>query len=127
MSAPSFSSLEALSWQLGIPQWHYQETSPSPQRNIHCPSNALLQSILQQNKLNEGIDEERLLAIWKEVAGSFIAQHAHPHSLKNKTLSLRVLQPAMRSHLQQIAPQLLVRLQKQLGKNTLTSLRFVLG
>jgi predicted nucleic acid-binding Zn ribbon protein len=56
-----------------------------------------------------------------------IAQHTSPVSLRKGELVLRVSQPAMRFHLEQMKPMLLERLRMQLGKDRLKAIRFTLG
>ena len=66
-------------------------------------------------------------AAWKELAGDFIARHTEPVSVKNGHLVLRVTQPAMRFHLEQMKPMLLARIREQLGENRIQSVKFTLG
>ena len=64
---------------------------------------------------------------WKELAGEFIASHTEPISVKSGHLVLRVTQPAMRFHLEQMKPMLLTRIRAQLGENRIKSVKFSLG
>lgn len=87
----------------------------------------LLGSILQNLKLHEGIEESRLRGAWREVAGSFVANQTEPLGLRHGTLTLRVLQPSMRFHLEQSRAQLLRRLKERLGPNTVREVKLVIG
>ena len=62
-----------------------------------------------------------------KLAGDFIARHTEPVSVKNGHLVLRVTQPAMRFHLEQIKPMLLTRIRSQLGQDRIMSVKFTLG
>lgn len=87
----------------------------------------LLSEILGSLQLNEGIEESRLRGAWREVAGDFVAQQTEPVSLRDGILTLRVLQPSMRFHLEQSRGQLLGRLRQQLGRETVREVRLTIG
>lgn len=84
-------------------------------------------SILKSAGLEDGLDEDQVRAAWKELAGDFIHRHTEPVSVKNGHLVLRVTQPAMRFHLEQMKPMLLTRIRAQLGENRIKSVKFALG
>lgn len=86
-----------------------------------------LTGILAQTGTADGIDEARLREAWRALAGDLIASQCEPVGLRKGEVSLRVLQPAMRFHLEQIKPLLLRRLQEELGDKRVRSVRFVLG
>lgn len=75
----------------------------------------------------DGLDEMEVLTAWKELAGDFISRHTQPVSVKGGHLLLRVTQPAMRFHLEQMKPLLLKRIQQQLGAQRIRSVKFALG
>ena len=75
----------------------------------------------------DGLHEDQVRSAWKELAGDFIARHTEPVSVKNGHLVLRVTQPAMRFHLEQMKPMLLTRIRSQLGEDRIKSVKFALG
>jgi hypothetical protein len=75
----------------------------------------------------DGLDEEEVRSAWKDLAGEFIARHAEPVAVKGGHLVLRVTQPAMRFHLEQMKPMLLERIRQQLGAERIRSVKFTLG
>jgi hypothetical protein len=75
----------------------------------------------------DGLDEEAVRAAWKDLAGDFIARHTEPVSVKGGHLVLRVTQPAMRFHLEQMKPMLLTRIRAQLGEERIRSVKFTFG
>ena len=87
----------------------------------------LVSSVLKASGANEGLQEEEVRSAWKSLAGDFVSQHAEPASVKNGMLVLRVTQPAMRFHLEQMKPMLLKRIQERLGADKVRSIRFALG
>ena len=86
-----------------------------------------LQAILRQAGASEGIDEDQVKSAWKELAGDFISRHTEPVSIKGGHLVLRVTQPAMRFHLEQMKPMLLTRIREALGADRILSIRFQIG
>jgi predicted nucleic acid-binding Zn ribbon protein len=84
-------------------------------------------AILRSAGAEEGLHEDQVRATWKELAGDFIASHTEPVSVKNGLLVLRVTQPAMRFHLEQMKPRLLTRIREQLGETRIHSVKFTLG
>ena len=92
-----------------------------------CRAASLVSSILKASGTSQGLQEEEVRGAWKSLAGEFIARHAEPVSVKNGMLVLRVTQPAMRFHLEQMKPMLFKRIQERLGADKVRSIRFTLG
>ena len=84
-------------------------------------------AILRAAGAEEGLHEDQVKSAWKELAGDFISRHSEPVSVKNGHLVLRVTQPAMRFHLEQMKPMLLQRIREQLGQDRIQSVKFTLG
>ena len=84
-------------------------------------------AVLRAAGADEGLQEDQVRAAWKEVAGDFISRHAEPVSVKGGNLVLRVTQPAMRFHLEQMKPMLLERIQGHFGRDQIKSVKFTLG
>ena len=95
-------------------------------KGIHLPSEAL-DGILRRFGIQDGLDEEDVKRAWKDLAGDFISAHSAPDSVKGGQLVLRVTQPAMRFHLEQMKPMLLERLRGQLGTDKIRAIRFTIG
>lgn len=88
---------------------------------------SFVSSILKSIGAGDGISEDEIRSSWKEIAGDFISQHTDPVSVKNGTLVLRVTQPAMRFHLEQMKPMLLKRIQADFGVDRIRLIKFTLG
>lgn len=86
-----------------------------------------IDEILKKQFFAEGINEEEVKAAWKEIAGDFIGSNTEPVSVKEGHLVLRVTQPAMRFHLEQMKPDLLRKIIERFGKNKIKSVKFTLG
>jgi len=107
-------------------EWRGIDEPPDLNSGVHRPGECLA-SILRRFGIQEGLDEEEVKSSWRELAGDFIATHSAPESVKGGQLVLRVTQPAMRFHLEQMKPMLLERLRERFGHDRIQSIRFVLG
>ena len=90
-------------------------------------ANVFIAAILRAAGAEDGLHEDQVRAAWKDLAGDLISRHTEPVSVKNGHLVLRVTQPAMRFHLEQMKPMLLARIRQQLGENRIQSVKFTLG
>lgn len=88
---------------------------------------AWVDDILRKQFFAESLDEDEVKAVWKELAGEFIGAHTEPVSVKEGNLVLRVTQPAMRFHLEQMKPELLRKIKERFGVEKIKSVRFTLG
>jgi predicted nucleic acid-binding Zn ribbon protein len=86
-----------------------------------------IDSILKKQFFAESLNEEDVKTAWKEVAGDFIGANTEPVSVKDGHLVLRVTQPAMRFHLEQLKPELLRKIKERFGKDKIKSIKFSLG
>ena len=119
------SRLEAIRRAI-LRDWRGGEEPAHLDERLHLPKE-FLAGIVRQAGATEGIDEERLRAMWKEVAGEFLSRHATPVSLKNGCLTLHVLQPAIRFQLEQTKGVLLKNIQAAAGEGLVKSIRFAVG
>lgn len=95
-------------------------------RNISEASN-WVDGILKKQFFAESLNEDEVKRVWKEVAGEFIGAHTEPVSVKEGHLVLRVTQPAMRFHLEQMKPDLLRKIKERFGADKIKSVKFNLG
>ncbi|MEJ6578893.1 MAG: DUF721 domain-containing protein [Akkermansiaceae bacterium] len=86
-----------------------------------------IEAILEGIGVRGGLDEDRVKEAWGALAGELVAKQTEPVSLRRGCLTLRVLQPAMRYHLEQLKPGLLRKLQAELGADNVKSLRLTIG
>jgi hypothetical protein len=109
-----------------LSEWRGADEAYDLNAGVHR-AEQFIASILRFAGLQDGIQEDELRAAWKELAGDFIARHTEPASVKGGHLVLRVTQPAMRFHLEQMKPMLLARIRQKLGENRILSVKFTLG
>ena len=107
-------------------EWLVWLNPRNPSRNIHQPSE-FVDGLLKSIGVSDGVDEQHLKEVWANVAGQFVAQHTVPESIRGGVLVLRVLQPTMKFHLQQMSTKLLENLHRVLGKNTVKKGVFKIG
>lgn len=107
-------------------EWLGCEKPLNPNKNVSAAGD-WVDEILRKQFFADSLDEEELKAAWKEIAGDFIGANTEPVSAKEGNLVLRVTQPAMRFHLEQLKPQLLKTIQSRFGKDKVRSIRFNLG
>ncbi|YCM46228.1 DUF721 domain-containing protein [Verrucomicrobiaceae bacterium 227] len=109
-----------------IHQWVGAPRPLNLNKNI-SEASAHIESILEAIGVRGGLDEERVKEAWSSLAGELVAKQTEPVSLRKGCLTLRVLQPAMRYHLEQLKPGLLRKLQAELGEDNVKSLRLTIG
>jgi hypothetical protein len=109
-----------------LEQWWGAGARSDPDKNI-TPAGDLMAGILSKLRLQDGIEESRLRSAWKEVAGEFVAGQTEPVSFSKGVLTLKVLQPSMRFHLDQSRGEILANLQKVLGRKKLREIRLTIG
>ncbi len=107
-------------------EWRGCDEALDLNSRIHDAAN-FIAAILRAAGAEDGLREDQVRGAWKELAGDFIARHTEPVSVKNGHLVLRVTQPAMRFHLEQMKPMLLARIREQLGQERIHSVKFTLG
>ncbi len=109
-----------------LTEWRGAEEPADLRANTHR-ADEFLARILRTGGLDAGVNEEEVKAAWLAMAGDFVARHAEPASVKDGVLILKVTQPAMRFHLEQMKPVLLKRIQEHLGRGKIKSVKFILG
>ena len=107
-------------------EWRGADEPEHLDSRVHQPGE-FVSEILRAAGAADGIELEKLREMWREIAGDFVARNAAPDSLKNGCLTLKVLQPAMRFHLEQMKGELLTNLKKSAGDGVVKSIRFALG
>ena len=88
----------------------------------------LLPKLMQRLGLSERLHENEVMQAWANIVGEFIAAHSSPVSLREGTLYVRVLQPALHYELEQISkPAILRKLKQRFGGKIVRDIRFRVG
>ncbi len=109
-----------------VGQWVGARRPLDLNKNVSKPVDHI-EAILDSIGLQGGLNEERVKEAWSSLAGELVAKQTEPVSLRKGCLTLKVLQPAMRYHLEQLKPGLLRKLQADLGEEHVLSLRLTIG
>ena len=107
-------------------EWLGCDNPLNPNKNVSAAGD-WVDAILRMQFFADSLDEEEVKKAWKEIAGDFIGANTEPVSAKEGNLILRVTQPAMRFHLEQMKPNLLRRIRERFGEDKIKSVRFTLG
>jgi len=107
-------------------EWRGADDPLDLQENVHLAADFVAE-ILRRAGMTEGMEEGHLRAIWREATGDFVAKCSEPVSLKGGCLTIRVTQPAMRFHLEQMRGSLLAKIQQAANNQKIKSLRFAVG
>lgn len=109
-----------------VSEWLGCEKPTNLEKNV-SDAGDWVDEILKKQFFAESIDEDAVKSAWKEIAGDFIGAHTEPVSVKEGHLILRVTQPAMRFHLEQMKPELLKNIKARFGAGKIKTIRFNLG
>ncbi|TAG08903.1 MAG: DUF721 domain-containing protein [Verrucomicrobia bacterium] len=109
-----------------LAEWHGCDEPLDVHAGVHRAAD-MLDSILRASGMQDGLLQQEVIDAWKKLAGEVVASHSAPVSIRNGHLILRVTQPTMRHHLEQMKPLLLKRLQSVLGAEAIRSIQFSLG
>jgi predicted nucleic acid-binding Zn ribbon protein len=107
-------------------EWRGADEPADLDAGIHL-AGKFVSAILRSAGVEDGLHEDEVRGAWKELAGDFIASHTQPVSVRGGHLVLRVTQPAMRFHLEQMKPMLLTRIRGILGPDRIRSVKFTHG
>ena len=107
-------------------EWHGADEPVNLNANVHLAADFVAE-IVRLAGLADGMEEQHLQDIWSELAGEFVAKGSVPVSLKHGCLTIRVTQPAMRFHLEQMRGSLLAKIQQAAGNDKIKTLRISVG
>ena len=88
------------------------------------PLGDLLQTFLRNEGLETPLKQKRLLDAWEDVAGAAIARYTGDRFIKNQTLFVKVLNPALRQDLSMMRQRLVQQLNAAVGGFIITDIHF---
>ncbi|MFT4548104.1 MAG: putative nucleic acid-binding Zn ribbon protein [Pseudoalteromonas tetraodonis] len=101
--------------------------APRKEREVQELSD-VVGGVLKSLGLQEKFTENEVRVAWKGVVGDFIAQHTRPHSLLNRILEVRVVQPSILYTLErEMKPRILSKLQAEFGRKAISEVKFRIG
>lgn len=84
----------------------------------------LLPEILRHEGLETPLQQKRLLSAWDEMVGKPIVRYTGDKFIKNQTLYVKILNPALRADLSMSRDLLVRRLNEAVGAQVITEIRF---
>lgn len=84
----------------------------------------LLPEILRHEGLETPLQQKRLVACWDEVVGKPIARYSGERFIKNQTLYVKIMSPALRNDLSMSRSILVKRLNEAVGAQVIVDIRF---
>src|SRR5512143_2743525 len=88
---------------------------------------ATLSRILKARGLEGRLREYRIFGLWDRTVGPAIARHARPQALRGKKLGLIVDSPAWMQQLSLMKPDIIEKLNRELGRETIGDITMRLG
>ncbi|MEI6885613.1 MAG: DUF721 domain-containing protein [Bacteroidota bacterium] len=88
------------------------------------PLKEVVQEILKKYRLEDHLDETRVLENWGKICGPMIASHTIHLSVKNGILFISVDSAALRQELQYQKESLLDKLNKEAGRSLIRDIVF---
>lgn len=83
----------------------------------------ILNTLLRENGLETPLLERRLTDAWDTVTGKTVARYTGEKFIKNQTLHMKILNPALRQDLSMMRSQLVKRLNEAVGSIVITDVR----
>jgi len=84
-----------------------------------------IEKFLRDFKLEDKLNETRLVSHWEKVAGKLIARHTLDLYVRERVLYVRTDTPALKQELTYMKTRLIQRLNKLTGKEVIEDIRFL--
>ena len=88
------------------------------------PLGDLLQTFLRNAGLETPLKQKRLIAAWDTVAGKVVARYTGEKFIKNQTLFVKMLNPALRQDLSMMRQRLIQQLNEAVGGYIISDIHF---
>jgi len=89
------------------------------------PINAVLDNFLKKTRLSDGINQQKAVEVWPEIVGNKIAENADAVSVEHGVLFIRASSSAWSQELQLKKKEILLKINKKVGKKIIKDLRFI--
>lgn len=84
----------------------------------------ILQTVLRKEGFETPLLQKRLIESWDAVVGPTIARYTGDKFIKNQTLFVKILNPALRQDLSMMRQKLVQRLNSQVGSFIISDIKF---
>lgn len=85
----------------------------------------VLRSLLEETSLKSRMEELEAIELWPKIAGDSIASECRKPKVKNGIMTIGVPNASLRNDLHMNRSLLRQHINKQLGKETITEIRFI--
>ena len=92
-------------------------------RNV-LPLADVLNQFLRQEGLETPLLQRRLIEAWGTVAGQWVEKYTAEKFIRNQTLFVRLMNPALRSDLSMMKTELVGKLNEAVGAQVIMDIRF---
>lgn len=106
----------------GLRRRRWSGSGPDPARDP-APLAATLRSLMKQTASPGDLAKAHVLGRWEAIVGADVAQHSSPISLVDGVLMVQAESTAWATQLRMLSPQLIARINKEVGSGTVTRLR----
>ena len=89
------------------------------------PINTVLDNFLNKTRLSDGINQQKAVEVWPETVGGKIAENTEAISVEHGVLFIRASSSAWSQELQLKKKEILLKINKKVGKETIKDLRFI--
>lgn len=84
----------------------------------------LVQVIMRNYGLETPLLQRRLINSWEEIAGPLVARYTSEKVIKNQTLFVKILNPALRADLSMQKSEFVRKLNEHVGAQIIADIRF---
>ena len=85
----------------------------------------VLDSFLKNTGLSSGVNQQKAVELWSEIVGDKIAENTEAVSVKHGVLFVKANSSTWSQELQLKKKEVLSKINKRIGKKTITDLRFI--
>lgn len=86
----------------------------------------ILDGILEQNRLKQGVVDYQLFPRWKQIVGERLSEATRPLRIKGRVLWVHVDNSSLLQHLEFLAPKILRRIRDEVSGTSIRRVRFTL-
>lgn len=88
------------------------------------PLSDIIQKCLRQDGLEMPLMQKRIIDAWDKVAGRVVVGYTGDKFIRNQTLFVKILNPALRADLTMMRGRLVKNLNVEVGSNVITDIKF---
>lgn len=87
------------------------------------PLDEVLRKFLREEGLEVPLQQKRLIDAWEVVTGNMVSRYTAEKFIRNQTLFVKIINPALRQDLSMMRTQLVKRLNEQVGSFIISDIK----